>query len=86
MAEKKPNYARRGQDRLLDLDQISTFLGISAAAVKKLIKRKEIPALNLAIGRTDHWRIWQTDLVDFLESRKLEVVSRSELDREVVSE
>ncbi|MDB4623657.1 hypothetical protein OAU26_02225 [Mariniblastus sp.] len=74
MTSKKKTHHDRRPDRLFNVDQIAGYLGITKKAAGDLIKFDNLPAINLAIGTKNYYRIWESDLVEFLELKKVNII------------
>ncbi|MDB4380679.1 helix-turn-helix domain-containing protein [Mariniblastus sp.] len=74
MSNAQKTHHDRRPDRLFNVDQIAGYLGITKKAVSDLIKFDKLPAINLAIGSKDHFRIWESDLVAWLEMKKVNII------------
>ena len=75
MTEKK-KIQDRVDDKLLNVTQVTKQLAISHETVIRLIYFKDLAAMDVGIGTRRHWRIWQSDVFRFLESRLSKTVKR----------
>ena len=75
MTEKK-KVEDRIDDKLLNVTQVTKQLAISHETVIRLIYFKHLAAMDVGIGTRRHWRIWQSDVFRFLESRLSKTVKR----------
>lgn len=58
-------------DRLLDMQEVGQILGVVKETVRTMIQKKILPAINIGSAKSKIYRIRQSDLEAFLESRKV---------------
>lgn len=72
----KKKIEDRNDDRLLNVTQVTKQLAVSHETVIRLIHLKHIAAMDVGVGTRRHWRIWQSDVYKFLNSRLSKTVKR----------
>lgn len=52
------------------IKEVAAKLGSSYSHVRLLVERGRLRAINIGCGKQSAWRIAESDLVDFLDSRR----------------
>jgi len=72
----KKKIEDRNDDTLLNVTQVTKQLAVSHETVIRLIHLKHLAAMDVGVGTRRHWRIWQSDVYKFLDSRLSKTVKR----------
>ena len=72
----KKKIEDRVDDKLLNVTQVTKQLAVSHETVIRLIYFKHLAAMDVGVGTRRHWRIWQSDVFRFLDSRLSKTVKR----------
>ncbi len=59
--------------KLLTVIEAGKFLSFSPHMVREYCKRGKLKAHKVGEGKNTRWRIWEHDLIDFINNKKQEV-------------